>query len=90
MTLWDSVLQYEKETIVSQPRVTPGCTLGSVGIPALLNMAATSPQAPTEARNTASSPFGGAPVATAVLSVVDPAAFAPTEEHSYYGDDIYI
>ena len=39
--MWDSVLQYEKSYIMAQPTVSPGCTMGSVSVGALLRMAMT-------------------------------------------------
>ena len=76
---WDLVLRYEKTSVVSHPRVTPGCTVGSVGIGALLNMAATTPR--PEGPHVA--PAG------ATFLVVDSSptiVFAPTEEPSHHGD----
>ena len=56
--LWDPVLQYEKSDVMAQPTVSPGCTMGSVSVGALLRMAVTSQHtaedgpafAPTEER----------------------------------------
>lgn len=39
--LWDHVLQYEKSDVMAQPTVSPGCTMGSVSVDALLRMAVT-------------------------------------------------
>ena len=42
--LWDHVLQYEKSDVMAQPTVSPGCTMGSVSVGALLRMAVTNPR----------------------------------------------
>ena len=64
--LWDPVLQYEKSDVMAQPTVSPGCTMGSVSVGALLRMAVTTRMQPWSP----STPEPADPV------------FAPTEERT--------